>query len=58
MIEQINHILIHSDDTVKHYFEENYLKLNHGSFQNLNELISDLDWTKKFLNDFKRGKLN
>ncbi len=58
IIEQINHILIHSEDSIKNYFEENYLKLNHASFQNMNELIYDLDWTKKFLNDFKRGKLN
>ncbi len=58
LIEQINHILLHSGDELKIYFDENYLKMNQSSFQNLNELISDLDWTKKFLNNFKRGKLN
>ncbi len=57
-IEQVNHILLHSDDDLKNYFDENYLKMSQGSFQNLNELISDLDWTKKYLNYFKRGKLN
>ena len=58
LIEQIKNILLHSNDELKGYFDENYLKMTQGSFEKLNELISDLDWTKKFLNDFKRGKLN
>ncbi len=58
LVEQISHILLHSEDEMKNYFNENYLKMTQDSFQKLNELITDLDWTKKFLNDFKRGKLN
>ncbi len=58
LVEQINHILLHSEDEMKNYFKENFLLMSQNSFQNLTELISDLDWTKKYLNDFKRGKLN
>ena len=58
LMEQMNNILLHSDNDIKSYFDNNYLKMTQNSFQNLNDLISDLDWIKKFLNDFKRGKLN
>jgi len=37
------------------HFEENYLKLSAASFQNLNDLIADLEQVKKYLNYQKRN---
>ncbi len=58
LIEQINNILIHSDEETKNYFYNNLLQLTNEAFYNLNELISDFDWTKKYLNEIKRDVSN
>jgi len=53
-IEQVRAILQNVSDETKKRFEETYLKLSALSFQNLNELISDLEQVKKYLNYQKR----
>jgi len=53
-IEQIRAILQNVSDEIKTHFEESYLKLSATSFQNLNELIADLEQVKKYLNYQKR----
>ncbi len=54
VVEQIREILDGESADVKTYFEQTYLLLTHVSFQNLNELLADLEWVKKFLNYRKR----
>ena len=54
VIEQIRRILQNVSDETKMHFEESYLKLSAASFQNLNELIADLEQVKKYLNYQKR----
>ena len=49
-IEQIRRILLNVSNETKTHFEESYLKLSAASFQNLNELIADLEQVKKYLN--------
>jgi hypothetical protein len=56
VIEQIRGILINSSDETKTHFEETYLMLSASSFQNLNEIIADLETIKKYLNYQKRNK--
>lgn len=53
---QIKALLNISDDDTKKYFEEEYFNLTQESFGNLIELLSDLEWTKMFLNQVKREK--
>ena len=53
-IEQVRAILQNVSDETKTHFEESYLKLSAASFQNLNELIADLEQIKKYLNYQKR----
>ena len=54
VIEQIRSILLNAPDDKKMYFEETYLILSASGFQNLNELISDLEQVKKYMNFQKR----
>jgi len=54
-IEQIRDILQNASKETKMHFEENYLKLSAASFQNLNDLIADLEQVKKYLNYQKRN---
>lgn len=42
------------DESYKSYFETEYLQMSHESLKNLNLLLSDLEWTKKYLNHKKR----
>lgn len=52
---QIRGLISTASEIDKNYFEENFLKMNAVSFQNLNQLLSDLEWTKKYFNDLKRS---
>lgn len=52
---QIRELLSGSTDEDKNYFEVNFLQLSPDAFQNLNKLLADLDWTKRFFNDLKRN---
>lgn len=55
VIENIRAILIHSSEKNKKYFEDNFLSLTPDCFQNLNELVEDLELVKKYLNHKKRS---
>ena len=54
VVIQIRGLLENSSDGTKILFEEKYLTLNPECFQNLNELLDDLEWVKKYLNHQKR----
>ena len=56
VIEQVNGILLNSSDETKKLFEETYLTLSASAFQNLNELLADLEQVKKYLNFQKHNK--
>ncbi len=58
VIRDIRALLIHSSKANKKYFEDNYLSLTSNCFQNLNELLDDLEWAKKYLNHQKRSDKN
>jgi hypothetical protein len=58
VIGDIRALLIHSSETNKKYFEETYLSLTPNCFQNLNDLLEDLEWFKKYLNHQKRSDKN
>ncbi len=52
--EQIDSIVFKATETTKNHFEETYLKLSPECFNNLNQLLADLEWVKKYLNHQKR----
>ena len=54
--KQIEQLLTNADDPTKSYFTGNYLQLSQNCMFNLTELMSDLEWTKKYLNRIKRVK--
>ncbi len=56
VVEQIKEIIASADSETKNHFNQTYFELNQQCFHNLNELLSDLEWTKKYLNDNKRSK--
>ncbi|MEO8399515.1 MAG: hypothetical protein ABI550_06845 [Ignavibacteriaceae bacterium] len=58
IIKQLKTLFSDADNSKKNHFENNYLQMEQISFQNLNELLSDLEWTKKYFNDLKRGEKN
>ena len=58
VIGDIRALLIHSSETNKKYFEDTYLSLTTICFHNLNELVEDLEWIKKYLNHQKRSDKN
>ena len=56
VIGDIRALLIHSSETNKRYFDDTYLSLTPNCFQNLNDLLEDLEWVKKYLNYQKRSE--
>jgi hypothetical protein len=58
VIGDIRALLIHSSETNKKYFEDTYLSLTPNCFENLNDLVEDLEWIKKYLNHKKRSDKN
>jgi hypothetical protein len=56
VIEQVRSILLNASDETKTHFEETYLMLSASGFQNLNEIIADLEQVKKYLNYQKRNE--
>ena len=58
IIGDIRALLIHTSETNKKYFDDTYLSLTPNSFQNLNDLLEDLEWVKKYLNHQKRSDKN
>lgn len=55
VIGDIRALLTYSSETNKKYFDDNFLSLTPNCFQNLNELLEDLEWVKKYLNHKKRS---
>ena len=55
VIEQIRLTLSDIDKRHLDYFENSYLSLTPDNFQNLNQLLGDLDRIKKYLNFLKRS---
>ncbi len=56
VVSQLREIISRADDNLKLHFEETYFELTQQGFLNLNELLSDLEWAKKYTNEFKRHK--
>ncbi len=56
--DQLKKLISLSDPLIKNNFEKTFFELNQESFQNLNDLLADLEWTKMYLNDQKRKKQN
>ena len=54
IIDQIRNILSNQSDEIKSRFEKTYFILSQVNFQNLNELLSDLEAVKKYINYSKR----
>ncbi|MBZ0198975.1 MAG: hypothetical protein K8H86_03840 [Ignavibacteriaceae bacterium] len=54
---EIRHI-IKKDELLKVRFESEYFTMNQTAFSALNELLFDLEWTKKYYNILKRSKKN
>ena len=58
VIGDIRALLIHSSETNQKYFDDTYLSLTPNCFQNLNDLLEDLELIKKYLNYQKRSDKN
>ena len=58
VIGDIKALLIHSSETNKKHFDDTYLSLTPNCFQNLNDLLEDLERVKKYLNHQKRSDRN
>jgi hypothetical protein len=58
VIGDISALLIHSSETNKKHFEDTYFSLTPNCFQNLNDLLEDLERVKKYLNYQKRSDKN
>jgi uncharacterized protein YpuA (DUF1002 family) len=54
VIDQIRQIISDSSQSDKDYINKTFLQMNPDAFRNMNDLLYDLDWTKKYLNDLKR----
>jgi hypothetical protein len=57
LINQLKELIRNTDESFSSRFAETYLELTKLSVQNLNELISDFDWTKMYFNAVKRGEI-
>ena len=55
LVEQIREIASGSSQSDKEYLDKTFLQMNADAFKNLNDLLYDLDWTKRYLNDLKRN---
>ena len=56
--EKIEELLINSDEKTGNYLKKTYLELSQNSLFSLTELLNDLEWTKKYLNQVKRTSPN
>lgn len=54
IIDQMKEILKGADDQIKRYFDTTYFDMSLQGLQNLRLILSDLEWTKKYLNEQKR----
>jgi hypothetical protein len=56
--DKIKELIENADGQIKRYYAENYLELSQKGLLNLTELMNDLEWTKKYLNQLKRKTTN
>ena len=56
--DDIKQLISDAEEANRKHFSETYLQLTQNSLFNLTELMSDLEWTKKYLNQVKRSKPN
>ncbi len=56
--ENIKRLLDNAEEADRIHFNETYLQLTQNSLFNLTELMSDLEWTKKYFNQVKRSSPN
>jgi hypothetical protein len=54
IVEQMKELITNADEQIKRYFEITYFDLSQQSMQNLTLILSDLEWTKKYINMQKR----
>lgn len=58
VISQLKEITFNMNESNKKLFERNYFELSQATMQNLQQLVEDLDSTKKYLNHLKRNDSN
>ena len=54
VVEQIKEIIASASVEIKNHFDKTYFELNQQSVHSLKDLLTDIEWTKKYLNDNKR----
>lgn len=52
--ERLKMTLAYADELYRSYFEKEYLQMTRESLHNLNQLLGDLEWIKRYLNYKKR----
>jgi hypothetical protein len=57
IISKIKEIIISADHDLKMYFELTYFEMKKENFINMVELLSDLEWAKKYYNEIRRNPL-
>lgn len=55
VVVQIRELVSSASQRDRKYIEEKFLQMNQDAFRNLNELLTDLEWTKMCLNELKRN---
>jgi hypothetical protein len=56
VVLKIKELISSADENLKIHFEQTYFELSQQGFVNLAELLSDLEWTKIYLNDSRRNQ--
>ena len=54
ILDLLKEAVSESDESTRNYFNAEYFQMTQESFKNLNDLLSDLEWTKRYLNHQKR----
>ena len=58
VVDQMKLIVVDAEEEIKRYFEVTYFDLSQKGIQNLSLILSDLEWTKKYLNVRKRLEID
>jgi hypothetical protein len=58
VVDQMKELVVNADEQIKTYFDSAYFELSNQSMQNLNLLLSDLEWSKKYFNERKHLNSN
>jgi tRNA uridine 5-carbamoylmethylation protein Kti12 len=54
VVEQMKEIVAGADEQIKIYFDKTYFDMSRESMHNLTQILSDLEWAKKYFNMQKR----